>query len=44
MIYDRARKGWLCPEHISEWLCEFCQAELAWARACYLVDGVLHEA
>lgn len=44
MVYDRARRGWLCPEHLRERLCEFCQAERAWARTCYHVDGVLHEA
>jgi hypothetical protein len=43
-IYDRARKGWLCPGHSRERLCEFCRAERASARACYLVESVLHEA
>jgi hypothetical protein len=43
-IYDRARRCSLCPEHSREGLCEFCQGERAWARACYLVEGVLHEA
>ncbi|MBI4000503.1 MAG: hypothetical protein HY348_01800 [Nitrospira defluvii] len=41
--YDRARKAWLCPEHAKERLCEFCQAERAWARLCYLNDEVLCE-
>jgi hypothetical protein len=43
-IYDRARKGWLCPEDMRERLCEFCQGERAWARTCYLDEGVFHEA
>ena len=43
-IYDRARKGWLCSEHHRERLCEFCQAERAWARLCYVKDEVLCEA
>lgn len=43
-IYDRARKGWLCPEHHRERLCEFCQAERAWVRVCYRLHEVLCEA
>jgi hypothetical protein len=42
-IYDRARKGWLCPEHSRERLCEFCQYERAWGRLCYHADGKLYE-
>jgi hypothetical protein len=44
VIYDRARKGWLCPEHSRERLCEFCQYERAWGRVCYHADGKLYEA
>lgn len=40
VMYDRARKGWLCREHTKERLCEFCQAERAWARQCYLKGGI----
>ena len=35
MLYDRARRGWLCPDHAQERLCEFCQAEKGWARVWY---------
>lgn len=44
VMYDRARKGWLCREHTKERLCEFCQAERAWGRQCYLKGGVAFDA
>jgi hypothetical protein len=44
LIYDRARKGWLCRDHTKERLCEFCHAEKVWARVCYLSDGVACDA
>lgn len=44
IIYDRARKGWLCRNHTKERLCEFCQAQHAWGRCCYLKEGIASEA
>jgi hypothetical protein len=44
IMYDRARKGWLCRDHTQERLCEFCQAERAWVRRCYLYQGVACDA
>ncbi len=43
LIYDRARKGWLCAEHSQERLCEFCQADWVWGRICYQAEGVTQE-
>jgi hypothetical protein len=43
-VFDRARKGWLCRRHARERLCEFCQAERAWARVCYRYRGITHDA
>ncbi len=43
LVYDRARKGWLCVEHSPERLCEFCQADRMWGRICYVEDGVARE-
>ena len=43
-VYDRARRGYLCREHSKERLCEFCQADRAWGRRCYLKDGIAYEA
>lgn len=42
-IYDRACKGWLCPGHHRERLCEFCQSERAWARVRPHIYGVYCE-
>lgn len=42
-IYDRAKKGWLCRDHGKERLCEFCQSEKAWARACQQIGGIASE-
>lgn len=44
IVYDRARKGWLCREHTKDRLCEFCQAERALARICYQQQGVAWDA
>ena len=44
IVYDRARKGWLCRDHTKDRLCEFCQAERAWARVCYQYHGVAYDA
>ncbi|ULA59264.1 MAG: hypothetical protein LZF60_120002 [Nitrospira sp.] len=43
LIYDRARKGWLCAAHSHERLCEFCHADRMWGRICYQCDGVARE-
>ena len=43
IVYDRARKGWLCSEHSKERLCEFCQADRVWGRICYETDGIARE-
>ena len=44
IMYDRARKGWLCRNHTKERLCEFCHAERAWARVCYQYQRVTYDA
>ncbi len=43
LVYDRARKGWLCTAHSHERLCEFCQADRMWGRICYQSEGVARE-
>ncbi len=43
LVYDRARKGWLCAAHSQERLCEFCQVDTMWARICYLEEGIARE-
>jgi len=35
LVFDRARKGWLCRDHTGERLCEFCQGEPARTRLWY---------
>ena len=42
IMYDRARKGWLCRDHTKERLCEFCYAEKAWARVWHQYQGVAY--
>ena len=42
VVYDRARNGWLCRDHTKERLCEFCQAENAWARVWHQYQGIAY--
>jgi hypothetical protein len=42
IMYDRARKGWLCRDHTKERLCEFCHAERAWARVWHQYQGIAY--
>lgn len=42
-VYDRARKGWLCRDHATERLCEFCHAERAWAKVWHQDGGMACE-
>jgi hypothetical protein len=42
VVYDRARKGWLCRDHTKERLCEFCHAEKAWARVWHQHQGIAY--
>lgn len=42
IMYDRARKGWLCRDHTKERLCEFCHAEKGWAKVWNQYQGVAY--
>lgn len=44
LVYDRARRGWLCRDHTKERLCEFCHAERGWARISYQRHGMACDA
>ena len=43
IMYDRARKGWLCRDHTKERLCEFCHAEKGWAKVWNQYQGVAYD-
>lgn len=44
MVFDRARKGWLCRQHLKDRLCEFCHANRTWGEVWFQNAGIASKA